>query len=380
MNILRLNHKISSHQKIMIKSVKEFCKSQLKPRVKNDFKNEIVDKSLFKTIGTLGLFGPTIPEYGCLGESYKTYGLIAKELEAVDSGYRSMYSVQSSLVMNPIYQYGTKHAKEAYLPKLRSGDYVGCFGLTEPDAGSDPSSMRSTAIQDGDGFILNGNKTWITNAPIADVFVYWAKHKSVVKGFVLDRSMEGLSTSKIEGKMSLRTSVTGMIHLEDVKVPAKNVLDVQGLRGPFSCLNSARLGISFGVLGSAEYCIEKALEYAHTRSLFGESLANKQLFQMKIANMVTEYNLALLSCLHTADIVDKEKMYPEMISLIKRNSCAKSLAIVRECRDILGGNGISEEYEIFRHLCNLETVNTYEGTFDIHSLILGAHVTEKRAF
>lgn len=380
MNLLRLNTQISSHQKIMIKSVKDFCKSQLKPRVQSDFKNEIVDKSLFKTIGTLGLFGPTIPDYGCLGESYKTYGLIAKELEAIDSGYRSMYSVQSSLVMNPIYQYGTKYAKEEYLPKLRSGDYVGCFGLTEPDAGSDPSSMRSTAIPDGDGFILNGNKTWITNAPIADVFVYWAKHKNVVKGFVLDRSMDGLSTTKIEGKMSLRTSVTGMIHLEDVKVPAKNVLDVQGLRGPFSCLNSARLGISFGVLGSAEYCIEKALEYAHTRSLFGESLANKQLFQMKIANMVTEYNLALLSCLHVANITDKEKMYPEMISLIKRNSCAKSLAIVRECRDILGGNGISEEYEIFRHLCNLETVNTYEGTFDIHSLILGAHVTEKKAF
>ena len=380
MNVLKLHNQMSSYQKIMLKSVKEFCKSQLKTRVQNDFKNEVVDKSLFKTIGNLGLFGPTIPDYGCLGESYKTYGLIAKELESVDSGYRSMYSVQSSLVMNPIYQYGTKNAKEKYLPKLRSGEYVGCFGLTEPDAGSDPSSMRSSAVKNGDNYIINGNKTWITNAPISDVMVFWAKEKDTVKGFLLDRSMDGVSTTKIEGKMSLRTSVTGMIHAEEVRVPMENVLDVEGLRGPFSCLNSARLGISFGVLGSAEYCMNKALDYAKDRRLFGESLANKQLFHMKMANMVTEYNLALLSCLHVANVVDNDKMYPEMISLIKRNSCAKSLSIVRECRDILGGNGISEEYEIFRHLCNLETVNTYEGTFDIHSLILGAHVTDKKAF
>jgi glutaryl-CoA dehydrogenase len=371
---------MSSYQKMMIKSVKDFCNYELKTRVQNDFKNEIVDKSLFKAIGSLGLFGPTIPEYGCLGESYKTYGLIAKELESVDSGYRSMYSVQSSLVMNPIYYYGTKEVKDKYLPKLCTGDYVGCFGLTEPDAGSDPSSMRSFAVKDGNSYIVNGSKTWITNAPIADVIIFWAKDKNVVKGFILDRSMDGISTTKIEGKMSLRTSVTGMIHAEDVRVPEENVLNVQGLKGPFSCLNSARLGISFGVLGSAEYCMNKALDYAKDRRLFGESLDNKQLFHMKIANMVTEYNLALLSCVHVANVVDNDKMYPEMISLIKRNSCSKALSIVRECRDILGGNGISEEYDIFRHLCNLETVNTYEGTFDIHSLILGAYVTDKKAF
>jgi glutaryl-CoA dehydrogenase len=371
---------MSSYQKMMIKSVKDFCNYELKTRVQNDFKNEIVDKSLFKAIGSLGLFGPTIPEYGCLGESYKTYGLIAKELESVDSGYRSMYSVQSSLVMNPIYYYGTKEVKDKYLPKLCTGDYVGCFGLTEPDAGSDPSSMRSFAVKDGNSYIVNGSKTWITNAPIADVIIFWAKDKNVVKGFILDRSMDDISTTKIEGKMSLRTSVTGMIHAEDVRVPEENVLNVQGLKGPFSCLNSARLGISFGVLGSAEYCMNKALDYAKDRRLFGESLANKQLFHMKMANMVTEYNLALLSCVHVANVVDNDKMYPEMISLIKRNSCSKTLSIVRECRDILGGNGISEEYDIFRHLCNLETVNTYEGTFDIHSLILGAYVTDKKAF
>jgi glutaryl-CoA dehydrogenase len=380
MNILKLQSQMSSYQKMMIKSVKDFCNYELKTRVQNDFKNEIVDKSLFKAIGSLGLFGPTIPEYGCLGESYKTYGLIAKELESVDSGYRSMYSVQSSLVMNPIYYYGTKEVKDKYLPKLCTGDYVGCFGLTEPDAGSDPSSMRSFAVKDGNSYIVNGSKTWITNAPIADVIIFWAKDKNVVKGFILDRSMDGISTTKIEGKMSLRTSVTGMIHAEDVRVPEENVLNVQGLKGPFSCLNSARLGISFGVLGSAEYCMNKALDYAKDRRLFGESLANKQLFHMKMANMVTEYNLALLSCVHVANVVDNDKMYPEMISLIKRNSCSKTLSIVRECRDILGGNGISEEYDIFRHLCNLETVNTYEGTFDIHSLILGAYVTDKKAF
>ena len=380
MNILKLQSQMSSYQKMMIKSVKDFCNYELKTRVQNDFKNEIVDKSLFKAIGSLGLFGPTIPEYGCLGESYKTYGLIAKELESVDSGYRSMYSVQSSLVMNPIYYYGTKEVKDKYLPKLCTGDYVGCFGLTEPDAGSDPSSMRSFAVKDGNSYIVNGSKTWITNAPIADVIIFWAKDKNVVKGFILDRSMDDISTTKIEGKMSLRTSVTGMIHAEDVRVPEENVLNVQGLKGPFSCLNSARLGISFGVLGSAEYCMNKALDYAKDRRLFGESLANKQLFHMKMANMVTEYNLALLSCVHVANVVDNDKMYPEMISLIKRNSCSKTLSIVRECRDILGGNGISEEYDIFRHLCNLETVNTYEGTFDIHSLILGAYVTDKKAF
>jgi|TARA_Y100000816_G_scaffold196064_1_gene143320 glutaryl-CoA dehydrogenase len=379
-NILRINRNLTETQKLVIESVKSFCKAELKPRVIKDYKDEVVDKKIFKKFGEMGIFAPTIKGYGCLGESYKTYGLIAKEIEAVDSGYRSMFSVQSSLVMGPIYDYGNKTLKEKYLPKLSSGEYVGCFGLTEPDFGSDPSSMRTKAIKCNDHYILNGNKTWISNSPIADVFVVWAKQDEQVKGFILDRSMEGITTPKIEGKMSLRTSVTGMINLDDVKVPLGNALDVNGMRGPFSCLNNARLGISFGVLGSAEYCIEKSIEYSLNRRMFGQSLAEKQLLQMKLANMTTEYNLALLSCLHVADNVDKKQFTPEMISLIKRNSCQKSLEIVRTCRDILGGNGISEEYEIFRHLCNLETVNTYEGTFDIHSLILGNYLTEKKAF
>ena len=379
-NILKINGNLSETQRLIVQSVKSFCREELKPRVINDYKNEVVDKSIFKKFGDMGIFGPTIKGYGCLGESYKTYGLIAKEIESIDSGYRSMYSVQSSLVMGPINQYGNKNIKEKYLPKLSTGDFVGCFGLTEPDFGSDPSSMRTTAIKDNNHFILNGNKTWISNSPIADVFVVWAKHEGKVKGFVLDRSMDGLSTPKIEGKLSLRTSVTGMINLDDVKVPKENMLNVSGMRGPFSCLNNARLGISFGVLGAAEYCIEKAIDYSLNRKMFDQLLAEKQLLQMKLANMSTEYNLALLSCLHVADQVDKNEYTPDMISLVKRNSCQKSLDIVRTCRDILGGNGISEEYEIFRHLCNLETVNTYEGTYDIHSLILGSSLTEKKAF
>lgn len=379
-NILRINRNLTETQKLVVESVKSFCKAELKPRIIKDYKDEVVDKNIFKKFGEMGIFAPTIKGYGCLGESYKTYGLIAKEIEAIDSGYRSMFSVQSSLVMGPIYEYGNKKMKEKYLPKLSRGEYVGCFGLTEPDFGSDPSSMRTKAIKCNDHYILNGNKTWISNSPIADVFVVWAKQDDRVKGFILDRSMEGITTPKIEGKMSLRASVTGMINLDDVKVPIENVLDVTGMRGPFSCLNNARLGISFGVLGSAEYCIEKSIEYSLNRKMFGQSLAEKQLLQMKLANMSTEYNLALLSCLHVADNVDKKQFTPEMISLIKRNSCQKSLEIVRTCRDILGGNGISEEYEIFRHLCNLETVNTYEGTFDIHSLILGNYLTEKKAF
>ena len=379
-NILKINGNLSETQRLIVQSVKSFCREELKPRVISDYKNEVVDKSIFKKFGDMGIFGPTIKGYGCLGESYKTYGLIAKEIESIDSGYRSMYSVQSSLVMGPINQYGNKNIKEKYLPKLSTGEYVGCFGLTEPDFGSDPSSMRTTAIKDNNHFILNGNKTWISNSPIADVFVVWAKHDGKVKGFVLDRGMKGIETPKIEGKLSLRTSVTGMINLDDVKVPKENMLNVSGMRGPFSCLNNARLGISFGVLGAAEYSIEKAIDYSLNRRMFDQLLAEKQLLQMKLANMSTEYNLALLSCLHVADQVDKNEYTPDMISLVKRNSCQKSLDIVRTCRDILGGNGISEEYEIFRHLCNLETVNTYEGTYDIHSLILGSSLTEKKAF
>lgn len=381
MNILKLNSQFNSHtQKLIIESVKKFCQKELKPRVINDYKNEIVDKSIFRKMGEMGIFSPTIKGYGCLGESYKTYGLIAKEIEYIDSGYRSMYSVQSSLVMNPIYEYGEDRLKNKYLSKLAKGEYIGCFGLTEPNHGSDPSSMTTKAILDGNNYILNGSKTWISNSPIADVFVVWAKYDGKVCGFVLDRGMDGISTPKIEGKLSLRTSVTGMINLDDVKVPKENMLNVLGMKGPFSCLNNARLGISFGVLGSSQFCIEKALDYSLNRKLFGEYLAEKQLFQMKMADIVTEWNLAFLSCLHTVELIDKKKHNNAMISMIKRNSCSKSLSIARTCRDILGGNGISEEYEIFRHLSNLETVNTYEGTYDIHSLILGSAITGYKSF
>jgi glutaryl-CoA dehydrogenase len=379
-NILKIGKNLNQTQRLMIDSVKAFCQSELKPRVIDDYKNEVVDKTIFKKFGDMGIFGPTINGYGCLGESYKTYGLIAKEIEYIDSGYRSMYSVQSSLVMGPIYNYGSDKVKDKYLPKLNSGDYIGCFGLTEPDYGSDPSAMITNAVLDGNNFILNGNKTWISNSPIADVFVIWAKHDGVVKGFVLDRSMNGITTPKIEGKLSLRSSVTGMINLDDVKVPKENLLNVVGMKGPFSCLNNARLGISFGALGAAEFCIEKAVDYSLNRRMFGQLLGEKQLLQMKVANMVSEYNLALLGCYQVADLVDNNEYEPEMISLIKRNSCSKALDIARTCRDILGGNGISEEYEIFRHLCNLETVNTYEGTYDIHSLILGNKITGLKAF
>ena len=373
LNILRLGEKVSSTQKMVIESVQAFCKTELKPRVIQDYKHEVVDKTLFKKFGDMGIFG-------CLNESYKTYGLIAKEIEYIDSGYRSMYSVQSSLVMNPINQYGSDKLKDKYLPMLCTGDYVGCFGLTEPDHGSDPSSMLTKGRLDGDHYILNGTKTWISNSPIADVFVVWVNVDGKVKGFVLDRGMEGISTPKIEGKLSLRTSVTGMIVLEDVKVPKENMLSVTGMKGPFSCLNSARLGISFGALGAAQYCLEKAIDYSLNRHLFNELLAEKQLVQMKIANMASDWNLALLASLHVADMVDANNYHPAMISLIKRNSCSKALNIARESRDILGGNGISEEYEIFRHMCNLETVNTYEGTHDIHSLILGNYITGHKAF
>lgn len=380
-NILNIGKNLTCYQRLIIDSVKKFCESELKPRVIHDYKKENKDRKIFRQLGDMGIFGPTIKGYGCLGENYTTYGLIAKEIEYIDSGYRSMYSVQSSLVMNPIYKYGNDKLKEKYLPKLNKGKYIGCFGLTESNYGSDPSSMKTKAILDGDNYIISGNKTWISNSPIADVFIIWAKYNDNINGFVLDRDMNGISTPEIKGKLSLRTSVTGSIFLDDVKVPKENKLDIIGMRGPFSCLNNARLGISFGVLGSAEFCFENALNYSNNRVLFGELLSEKQLLQLKLANMSTEWNLAFLSCLHVADYIDNNKHYdPTMISLIKRNSCKKSLDIVRTCRDILGGNGIMEDYHIFRHLCNLETVNTYEGTHDIHSLIIGNKLTGKKSF
>ena len=379
-NLLKVTRNLTSEQKMIIDSTKKFAQDYLKPRVINDYKKEVVDKSIFKEFGNMGLLGPTINGYNCAGESYLTYGLIAKEIESVDSGYRSMFSVQSSLVMNPINKYCNDELKSKYLPKLAAGDFVGCFGLTEPNHGSDPSSMETKAIDDGDFYILNGSKTWISNSPIADVFIIWAKLNGKVKGFLLDRDMNGIETPKIDGKLSLRTSVTGMIQLDDVKVPKDNMLNVEGLKGPFSCLNDARLGISFGVLGAAENCIDETIKYVQDRKQFGKSLAEKQLIQYKLADMYSEYNLGLLGCYQVATLVDQKDSIPEMISLVKRNSCQKSLDISRKCRDILGGNGISEEYHIFRHLTNLETVNTYEGTHDIHSLILGKYLTGYAAF
>ena len=376
------NHKnLTTTQGLIIDSVKAFCNSELKPRVAHDYKNEIVDRNIFSKMGEMGILGPTLNGYGCLNENYKTYGLIAKEIETIDSGYRSMFSVQSSLVMDPIYKYGNDEVKEKYLPNLAKGKFIGCFGLTEPDSGSDTTNLKTKCVDDGDFYILNGNKTWISNSPIADVFVIWAMNENnVVNGFVLDREMNGISTPKIEGKLSLRASPTGMINLDEVKVPKNNKLNIDGMKGPFSCLNSARLGISFGVLGASEYCIQKAIDYSLDRYLFGESLAKKQLLQSKIANLVIDWNMALTSCYHVADIVDTENFNPVVISMVKKNSCEKALNSARVCRDILGGNGISEEYDIMRHLCNLESVYTYEGTNDIHTLIIGNEILGKKAF
>jgi len=379
LQLLVKNLNLTSTENMIIDSVKKFSQSELLPKVNNDLKKSRT-RELYKKFGELGILGPTVNGYDCLGLSYKMYGLIAKEIEYVDSGYRSMYSVQSSLVMNPINKYGSKSAKDKYLNKLGMGEYIGCFGLTEPDSGSDASSMKTNAVKDGNNYIINGSKTWITNSPVADVMIIWAKNGTTINGFILDRGMDGIETPKIDTKMSLNTSDTGMIFLNDVKVPQCNKLDINGMKGPLSCLNDARLGISFGVLGAAEYCIENTIEYGKNRSLFGSLLVEKQLYQSKLANMITEYNMGLLSSLQVADYVDKGESIPEMISLIKRNNCGKSLSIIRDCRDMLGGNGITEDYNIFRHLINLETVNTYEGTFDIHSLILGNYITGYKAF
>jgi glutaryl-CoA dehydrogenase len=382
-NFIKLSDKLNTEQKLIINSTRSFAESYLKPRVIDDYQNENTDKEIFKEFGKMGILGPTIKGYGCLGESYLTYGLIAKEIENIDSGYRSMFSVQSSLVMGPIKQFGTEQQKEKYLPKLATGELVGCFGLTEPNFGSNPADMKTSAIKTSDNnYVLNGSKTWITNSPIADVLIIWAKEplSKKIKGFIVDRDSEGLETPSINGKLSLRTSITGMIHMDDVVVPQENILNVTGLKGPFSCLNNARLGISFGALGAAESCIKNTLNYTLERNLFGTPLAQKQLIQYKLADMISEYNLALLSSYHVADLVDKKNHSHEMISFVKRNSCIKSLNIARTCRDIMGGNGISIDYEVFRHMCNLETVNTYEGTHDIHSLILGKYFTGLNSF
>ena len=380
-NFLKLGNMLKTEQKIILDSTKQFCNSYLLPRVKTDYKNENVDPTIFQEMGKVGLFGIT-NEYG-INESYLTYGLLSKEIESIDSGYRSMFSVQNSLVINPIHKFGSDYLKQKYLPELVSGNLIGCFGLTEPDHGSDAGNLRSFAVEEDNGYLLNGSKMWISNAPIADVFVIWAKVNNVLKGFILEKDFNGLEVSKIEGKLSLRTSVTGSIFMENVFVPKENVLDVSGFKGPFTCLNDARMGIAFGVLGASETCLDTTLDYLNNRVQFGDSLSSKQVIQYALGDMLTEYNLSLLSCYHIANLRDENpnvEHLPEMISMIKRNSCQKSLNISRKCRDLLGGNGISEDYPIFRHLTNLETVNTYEGTETIHALILGKYITNKSSF
>jgi glutaryl-CoA dehydrogenase len=345
----------------------------------------VTDPAIFREMGELGLLGPTIPEeYGGVGASYVAYGLVAREVERIDSGYRSMMSVQSSLVMYPIYAYGSEAQKRKYLPKLAGGEWIGCFGLTEPDAVSDPGGMKTRAVKTDGGYVLNGAKTWISNSPIADVFVVWAKsdaHGGGIRGFVLEKGMKGLSAPKIEGKLSLRASITGMIVLEDVEVGEDALLpEVQGLKGPFGCLNRARYGISWGSLGAAEFCMHAARQYGLDRQQFGRPLAATQLFQKKLADMETEIALGLQASLRVGRLMDEGRFAPEMVSIVKRNNVGKALDIARVARDMHGGNGISGEYQVMRHVMNLETVNTYEGAHDVHALILGRAITGIAAF
>ena len=346
------------------------------------FRNEHYDRAILTEMGELGFLGATLDSHGCADISYVAYGLISREIERVDSGYRSAFSVQSSLVMYPIWAFGSQAQKDKYLPKLRTGEHVGCFGLTEPDAGSDPASMRTRAKSVDGGCVLNGAKTWITNSPIADVLVVWAKDDAGdIRGFIVERGMKGLETPKIEGKLSLRASITGMIMLQDVFVPAANMLpDVKGLKGPFSCLNNARYGIAWGALGAAEFCFHAARSYTLDRKMFGRPLANTQLVQKKLADMLTEITLGLQSVLQLGRLIDQGEAALEMISLCKRNSCGKALEIARLARDMHGGNGITDEYHVIRHMLNLETVNTYEGAHDVHALILGRGITGLSAF
>ena len=382
---LLLDSLISEEEALIKSTAHEYAQAKLLPRVEDAFLEEQTDKNIFKEMGELGLLGITIPEkYGCAGASYVSYGLVAKEIERVDSGYRSMMSVQSSLVMHPIYAYGTEDQRQKYLPKLASGELIGCFGLTEPDAGSDPSSMKTTASKVKGGYSLSGSKMWISNSPIADVFVVWAKskeHGDAIKGFILEKEMNGLSAPKIKGKLSLRASITGEIVMNDVFVPEENLMpNVTGLKGPFGCLNRARYGIAWGVMGAAEDCWHRARQYTLDRKQFGKPLAATQLIQKKLADMQTEITLGLNAALQVGRLFDQGSLAPEAISLIKRNNCGKALEIARHSRDMHGGNGIHAEYQVMRHLMNLETVNTYEGTHDVHALILGRAQTGIQAF
>jgi glutaryl-CoA dehydrogenase len=379
---LRLDDQLSEDERAIRDAAHAYCQDKLMPRVLEANRHEHFHREIMNEMGEMGFLGATLDGYGCAGVNYVSYGLIAREVERVDSGYRSAFSVQSSLVMYPIHAFGSEAQKEKYLPKLRAGEFVGCFGLTEPDAGSDPASMRTRAKSVDGGFVLNGSKTWITNSPIADVMVVWAKDDAGdIRGFVLEKGMKGLDAPKIEGKFSLRASKTGMIMMQDVFVPADNMLPgVKGLRGPFSCLNNARYGISWGALGAAEFCWMAARDYTMQRMMFGRPLAATQLIQKKLADMQTEITLALQSVLRLGRLMDAHDAAPEMISLCKRNSCGKALDIARVARDMHGGNGVADEYHVIRHVMNLEAVNTYEGTHDVHALILGRAQTGLNAF
>ncbi|MDP5216201.1 acyl-CoA dehydrogenase [Ruegeria sp. 2205SS24-7] len=382
---LRLQDQLTEDERMIAQSAQAYAQEKLQPRVTEAFQSEVTDPAIFREMGEMGLLGITIPEeYGGLGAGYVSYGLVAREIERVDSGYRSMMSVQSSLVMYPIYAYGSETQRQKYLPKLASGEYIGCFGLTEPDAGSDPAGMKTRAEKIEGGYRLTGTKMWISNAPIADVFVVWAKsdaHDGKIRGFVLDKGLPGLSAPKIANKMSLRASITGEIVMDGVEVGEDALLaHVQGLKGPFGCLNRARYGISWGVMGAAEACWLGARQYGLDRKQFNKPLAQTQLFQRKLADMQTEIALGLQASLRVGRLLDEANAAPEMISIIKRNNCGKALEIARHARDMHGGNGISLEFQVIRHMVNLETVNTYEGTHDVHALILGRAQTGLQAF
>ena len=381
----KLDKQLSEIERSIRDSARQYAQDKLQPRIIDAFENETSDPEIFREMGEMGLLGCTLPEeYGGSDAGYVSYGLIAREIERVDSGYRSMMSVQSSLVMYPIYAYGSDAQRAKYLPKLASGEFIGCFGLTEPDAGSDPSAMKTTAKKTDDGYVLSGSKMWISNSPIADVFVVWAKseaHEGKIRGFILDKGMQGLTAPKIGAKLSLRASITGEIAMDSVLVSDDALLpNVQGLRGPFGCLNRARYGISWGVMGAAEHCWHAARQYGLDRIQFGRPLAQTQLFQKKLADMQTDIALGLQGSLRVGRLMDEADAAPEMISIMKRNNCGKALDIARTARDMHGGNGISQEFQVIRHMVNLETVNTYEGTHDVHALILGRAQTGLQAF
>ncbi len=373
---------LTDEERMIQQAAHDYCQDRLMSRVLLANRHEHFDVEIMRELGELGLLGATLPEkYGCAGVNYVSYGLVAREVERVDSGYRSAMSVQSSLVMHPIHAYGSEAQRMKYLPKLATGEWIGCFGLTEPDAGSDPASMRTTAKKVDGGYVLSGSKMWITNSPVADVFVVWAKLDGVIRGFILEKGWKGLSAPKIEGKFSLRASITGEIVMDEVFVPEEQILpNASGLSGPFGCLNKARYGIAWGALGAAEFCFHAARQYTLDRQQFGRPLAQTQLIQKKLADMQTDINLGLLGCLQAGRLMDAGQLPVETISLIKRNSCGKALEIARIARDMHGGNGIADEYHVIRHVMNLEAVNTYEGTHDVHALILGRAITGLQAF